>query len=262
MLASEPGNERAWFLYAKVAENRQKAIQCLEKVLEINPFNSVANRDLEMLEQRQSASSVHASSRAEVSNLPKRQAASGGGIPRWVWYLAGGLTALFFLACSVFLAVPLLKPAESKGAAPIVAPPTVVPVPTNDCDCAQANAYLDATYARFDVISAQLKTIEEARDFSQIDFFTYSAEAKALYKEQLSESPPACEQAFHTKTISLLWNWQQSMQYAADEQYDAVRVFLQGFTDEFAALLSEGEKLGKELQLKGCIRDPDAKPNL
>ncbi|MFZ5909357.1 MAG: tetratricopeptide repeat protein [Chloroflexota bacterium] len=265
VLKSEPGNERAWFLYAKVAESRQKSIQALEKVVEINPFNSVASRDLELLKQRQAASSGGQSPQPSVSRSRSPLPSEKGGVPAWVWMAGAGLLGLLLLGCLGLLLIPGLSLPAAKPVASVAAPPVVQPTPTEDCNCAQATAYLDATYARFDIISSQLKAIEDALDanrLSQVDFFSYSAEAKALYGEQLNQPAPPCVQTFHTKTVSLLWNWQQSMQYAADEQYDAVDVFLQSFADEFAAVLSEGEKLGEKLQLQGCIQDPDSKPSL
>jgi hypothetical protein len=263
VLKSEPENERAWFLYAKVAESRQKSIQALEKVLEINPFNSVASRDLELLKQRQAASPGGQSSQVSVPQPQTPLPFAKGGIPAWVWVAGAGLLGLLLLGCLGLLLLPSLPILGAQPVASVVAPPVVQPTPTEDCNCAQAIAYMDATIARFDLISAQIESIETTIDTSgvaQVDFYTFSAEAKALYKGQLGESPPPCLQAFHTKTISLLWNWQQSMQYAADGQYDAVDVFLQGFTDEFAALESEGQTLDEKL--RGCIQDPGSKPNL
>ncbi|MFZ5820553.1 MAG: tetratricopeptide repeat protein [Chloroflexota bacterium] len=263
VLKTEPGNERAWFLYAKIAESRQKSIQALEKVLEINPFNSVASRDLEALEQRQAASLAGQSPQTPVPRPQTPPPAAKGGLPAWVWMAGAGFLGLLLLGCVGLLLIPSLTILNTKPVASVAAPPVVQPTPTEDCNCAQAIAYMDATIARFDVISYQLESIEttiDTSDITQVDFYTFSSEAKALYKDQLGESPPSCLQAFHTKTVSLLWNWQQSMQYAADGQYDAVNVFLQGFTDEFAALESEGQSLDEKL--RGCIQEPGSNPNL
>ena len=45
VLAREPRNEMAWLLLAHVAQSRQQALRCLERVLAINPDNSTARRE-------------------------------------------------------------------------------------------------------------------------------------------------------------------------------------------------------------------------
>jgi len=46
VLTGEPRNEAAWLLLARVAQTRQQARQCLERVLAINPNNATARRKL------------------------------------------------------------------------------------------------------------------------------------------------------------------------------------------------------------------------
>lgn len=249
VLESEPENERAWFLYAKVAESRDRSIASLEKVLEINQFNTVASRDLERLRARQSDRTLYSTAKHKL--------------PAWVWLSGAVLIGLLMFGCVGFLLNSNWLFQDVPLAVTVAVSPVVQPTPTSDCDCTQAIKYLDNTIARYEIIASQIDSIETAIDanrLAQVDFFAYSAQAKSLYKEQLSEAPPPCLHAFQTKTVSLLWNWQQSMQYAASGQYDAVDIFLQGFIDEFTALESEGQKLEKKLQ--GCIQDPSLRPSL
>jgi hypothetical protein len=182
----------------------------------------------------------------------------------WIWAIVAGFAGITAIACfgSIVLASKLWPGA--KPSSPISAQPPVFSTPTSDCTCALATGYLDKTFSRFDSISTQIVSIESASEdgsFLQLNFAAYSSEAKTIYKEQLIESPPSFLQAFQNKTISLLWNWQQTMEYAADGQYDAVELFIQGFLDDFSALESEGERLLEE-ELNACMMDPDSRPNL
>ena len=167
----------------------------------------------------------------------------------WVWVIVAAFAGITVIACfgSIVLAGafwPSPQPSSS-----ITAQPFVLSTPTSDCTCALATGYLDKTFSRFDSISTQIVNIESASEdgsLLQLNFAAYSSEAKAIYREQLGETPPSCLQAYQNKTVSLLWNWQQTMEYAAGGQYDAVELFIQGFLDDFSALESEGERLLKK----------------
>ena len=167
----------------------------------------------------------------------------------WIWTIVAGFAGITAIACfgSIVLASTLWPGA--KPSSPISAQPPIFSTPTSNCTCTRATGYLDKTFSRFDSI------------LSQLNFAAFSSEAKTIYKEQLTESPLSCLHAFQNKTISLLWNWQQTMEYAADGQYDAVELFIQGFLDDFSALESEGERLLEE-ELNACMMDPDSGPNL
>ncbi len=43
----DPNNEEILLLFAQIAQKREHAIQCYERVLEINPYNEIANRALD-----------------------------------------------------------------------------------------------------------------------------------------------------------------------------------------------------------------------
>jgi hypothetical protein len=265
ILKVEPNNDAAWYLYAKIAETRQISIQCLVKVLEINPSHTRARQDLGRFKGEGFISpdpqehNLH--SQAGQRTLDKQRPKK---LPIWIWVIVAGFVGIAAIACLGYfvLAGALLPGAQPSG--PITAQPLVFSTPTSDCTCTRAASYLDKTFSRFDSISTQILSIENAYDdddWYRLNFAAFSSEAKTIYKEQLTESPPSCLQAFQNKTISLLWNWQQTMEYAAGGQYDAADLFIQGFMDDFSALESEGERLLKE-ELNGCIMDPDSGPNL
>jgi hypothetical protein len=265
ILKVEPNNDAAWYLNAKIAETRQMSIHCLEKVLEINPSHARASQDLERFKSESSVSQkpmgVSLHSHTRQGNPNKQQSKR---VPIWVGIIVAGFAGIFAIACfaSLVLAGALWPSAQPSN--PITTQPLVLSTPTSDCMCALATGYLDKTFSRVDAIYTQILNIESAYEdgsLLQLNFVAFSSEAKTIYKEQLTESPPSCLQAFQNKTVSLLWNWQQTMEYAAGGQYDAADLFIQGFMDDFSALESEGERLLQE-ELNGCIMDPDSGPNL
>ena len=266
ILKVEPNNEVAWYLYARIAETRQITIHCLEKVLEINPSHAQASQDLARF-TRESAPPSNAKEGSfqlhPMQGKPSKQRSKR--FPGWIWVIIAGLAGIIAIVCIGFIVVltGILSPA-AEPPIPVTAQPFVFTTPTSDCTCSQATAYLENTFSRIDTISAQIMIIESAFDdgsIFELNFAAFSSEAKTIYKAQLEETPPTCLQAFQNKTISLLWNWQQTMEYATNGQYDAVDVFFQGFMDDFNALESEGERLLQE-ELNGCIMDPNTGPNL
>lgn len=258
-LEVEPNNDAAWYLYARIAGDRQKSIYCLEKVLEINPSHERARQDLERFTQ--SSHENNPRSNAE-SKTPKEKRSTR--LTPWIWIIVAGFASVVGFGCLgyIFLA-GALTPGPLPSSA-VTVQPLVFSTPTSDCTCSQATGYLDKTFIRIDAISVQIMSIESAYDqgaLLQLNFAAFSSEAKTIYKEQLGEFPPPCLQAFQNKTVSLLWNWQQTMEYAATGQYDAADLFIQGFMDDFSALESEGRRLLEE-ELNGCILDPNSGPNL
>jgi tetratricopeptide (TPR) repeat protein len=259
VLEVEPNNDAAWFLYARIAGDMQKSIYCLKKVLEINPSHALAKQDLEKLspDPQNQISSSH--SRPAI---PEKQQPLV--LPGWVWVAVAGCIGIVAFACGGYIIFANAVLPSPQASVAITQQPLVLSTPTNDCTCSQATSYLDETFARVDTLSTQITSIEDAYDegaLFQLNFATFSSEARAIYKEQLGEVPPSCLQAFQNKTVSLLWNWQQTMEYAATGQYDAADLFIQGFMDDFSALESEGERLLEE-ELNGCIMDPNSGPNL
>lgn len=53
--ARDPDSEEIFLLFAQVAQKREHAIQCLQRVLEINPYNDFAHRALEKMQTRAGA---------------------------------------------------------------------------------------------------------------------------------------------------------------------------------------------------------------
>jgi len=265
ILEVEPNNDAAWYFYARIAENRQKSIDCLEKVLEINPSHVRASQDLERFKRE---STIFPNPKGKDLNShagqgkPNKQRSKR--LSGWIWIIVAGFAGVTAVACFgyIILAGALLPSVQHPS--PITAQQLIFSTPTSDCTCTRATGYLDKTFSRFDSISTQIMSIESAYEddnLSQLNFAAFSSEAKTIYKEQLTESPPSCLQAFQNKAVSLLWNWQQTMEYAAGDQYDAADLFIQGFMDDFSALESEGERLLKE-ELNGCIMEPNSGPNL
>lgn len=265
VLKAEPDNEAAWYLYAKIAETRQMSIHCLEKVLEINPSHARASQDLERFKGASSVSpppQEHNLPANTGQRTPNKQRSMR--LPVWILVMVTGFVSLVVIICIGYFvfAGALLPGAQPSN--PVTAQPLAVSTPTSDCSCARATGYLDKTFSRVDAISTQIMNIESAYEdgsLLQLNFAAFSSEAKTIYKEQLGESPPACLQAFQNKTVSLLWNWQQTMEYVANGQYGAADLFVQGFMDDFIALENEGERLLQE-ELNGCIVDPNSGPNL
>ncbi|MBN1450911.1 MAG: hypothetical protein JW963_07845 [Anaerolineales bacterium] len=265
ILKVEPNNDAAWYLYARIAENRQRSIYCLEKVLEINPSHVRASQDLERFKTDSQGSPPPQRQNLPVhtgEQTPKKQPSTK--FPVWILITVAGFASIVVIACIgyFFIAGALLPSAQPSSLA--TARPSVLSTPTSDCTCLQATVYLDETFSRVETIETQIMSIANAYEddtLFQLDFATFSSQAKAVYKEQQAETAPSCLQAFQNKTVSLLWNWQQTMEYAANGQYDAVDVFFQGFMDDFSALDSEANRLLEE-ELNGCIMDPDSGPNL
>jgi len=261
ILKVEPNNDAAWYLYAKIAETRQISIHCLKKVLEINPSHARASQDLERFKGEGLVSSDPHEPQAGQRTSNKQRSKK---LPIWIWVTVAGFIGIVAIACLGYFA---LAGALLPGAQPsrsITAQPPVFSTPTSDCTCLQATVYLDNTFSRVDTIETQIMSIASAYEddtLLQLDFASFSSQAKTTYKNQLGETAPSCLQAFQNKTVSLLWNWQQTMEYAANGQYDAVDVFFQSFMDDFSALESEAKRLLEE-ELNGCMMDPNSGPNL
>jgi tetratricopeptide (TPR) repeat protein len=258
ILKSDPRNEDAWVMYAYASDKKEQALYCLQKALDINPFNEKAQKALQKLQGQPAKPPVsHVASPSPVHPLRSKKS-KRAGFPTLltvalvvfigIGLLSGGVMAFMYLMPAVAPQTVML-PTPLPSSTP-VPPPT--PVPTeDDCNCQQANEYLNRTLARYDEMASEIATIEGAnRDVSSQVFLNFSALAAARYKVQLGETPPPCLETFQSKTVSLFWNWQQTMQYAANGQYDAANVFVQSFIEQIATLAEEGEKIMNSLQ--GC----------
>ena len=124
-----------------------------------------------------------------------------------------------------------------------------------NCNCELAIAYLGRLAQRYKQLEDDTNYIDEAISsgywISSYDFSALNGRAKMLYKEQVRDIPPPCLDSIHKNTISLFWNWQQVLEYAADEQYEETVIFLKSFSEKQAELDAEIEKTLGTL-LKDC----------
>jgi len=276
IIEADPNNETAWYLYAHVAENRQTAIYCLEKTLELNTSNQQARQELAHLQggtASQSSAPIATKENNSSANQPMHKRASTArtksqGIDqRYIIWGAAAVIGLVFVCGLVGLFV-IVQQLQARQVASVPSPlpgysltistptpplPQIASVPTQDasCSCAQATAYLNNTAQRYQVVGNDITTIEKAlqnQTISQLDFALLSGEARTLYHDQLQESSPPCLQPFQSKTIQMFWNWQQSMEYLAGGEYNTAQVFIQGFVEQMTALEGEGKKMRGLLQ--------------
>ncbi len=180
-----------------------------------------------------------------------------------IWGLAAGIGILFF--CGLAGLFVIVQQFQLTGQVATTtyssAIPTLTPLPQiagastqdSNCACDAAIAYLNRTAQRYRALNDDLTAVERAvqnQTITQLDFALLSGKARTLYHDQLAEIPPPCLQSFQSKTISMMWNWQQSMEYLAGGQYNTAEVFIQGFIDQVTALEDEGKKMRGLLQ--GC----------
>ncbi|MGQ0600320.1 MAG: hypothetical protein ACT4QE_01335, partial [Anaerolineales bacterium] len=45
-IQQEPRNEKAWFLLSEIVEDKQQVVQCLERVIRLNPSHAIATQKL------------------------------------------------------------------------------------------------------------------------------------------------------------------------------------------------------------------------
>jgi tetratricopeptide (TPR) repeat protein len=262
--------ESAWYLYAHIAENRQEAIYCLQKTLELNPNNERARRELDKLQAHQPApiiapapeprlpSSFSADSHPAPTPEPK-QNAPGKPQPKKssfnaeiLLWAGGGIFALCLLAVAAYF---LFGTYVTAAPPPPTTIPTVAIPPTiqSDCTCDQVNAYLEKTGSRYMSLEQDALYLDEAfthGTVGSVDYAALSGKARTIYKEQVAETPPPCLEGFHSKTVSLFWNWQQTMEYLGAGQYDAAQVFIDGFFEQITALEAEAQSVRDAIQ--GC----------
>lgn len=269
----DPNNETAWYLYAHVAENRQTAIYCLEKTLELNASNERARQELAHLQngtpsQTSAPPATGENNSSAIQPVHKRASVARtkpqGFDQRYIIWGAAAVIGFLFVCgiVGLFVTVQQLQARQlvslplPEYTLTIPAPtplPQIASVPTQDgsCNCAQATAYLNNTAQRYQIVGNDITTIEKAlqnQTISQLDFALLSGEARMLYHDQLTETPPPCLQSFQSKTIQMFWNWQQSMEYLAGGEYNAAQVFIQGFVEQMTALEGEGKKMRGLLQ--------------
>lgn len=55
VVKQEPDNAKVWLLLSQVADNQEQSVYCLNKALEIEPFNKPARMWLKMIKEEQAA---------------------------------------------------------------------------------------------------------------------------------------------------------------------------------------------------------------
>ncbi len=261
LLRQDLNNEAAWHLYAHIAASKADAIEALERVLALNPQNNQAKRELQKLSgspDQQNQSQRLTVSTAASAEHPKQRANSKSFLSDPVILITGGLIGLVVVGFLVYLVITNLPVASAA----ILQPPTPVPTtqqisptvpstPPTNCSCKEATDYLNRTLARFTQVYSDIDYIQSAMNAGTLQFFDLSVvngRAKALYQDQISETPPPCLQSFQSKSVSLFWDWQQSMEYMAKGQVNSASVFAQQFIQEVISLENEGSKLQDKLQ--------------
>ena len=78
ILKSDSQNEFAWLWMTKVVDTNEKRLDCLQKVLEINPRNEVAKRGIRQLQGKQSKA---------TKNIPKRK--NNNRLRIWLFAILG-----------------------------------------------------------------------------------------------------------------------------------------------------------------------------
>jgi tetratricopeptide (TPR) repeat protein len=76
VLTSNPSDESAWFVYAYATNDRAEAMECLGKVLELNPSNERARRDLDRLQYPQTKNPRQQAGMLSASASPRMQASA------------------------------------------------------------------------------------------------------------------------------------------------------------------------------------------
>lgn len=257
LIRQDPRNETAWHLYAHIAANKADAIESLEQVLSINPQNVQAQRELQKLSGAPDRNQPSASDKPITAENPQQRAAPKSFLSDPVILITGGLIGLVLIGFLCYLAVTSLTAASAALLPPpkptLPAQQTSPTAPSTDCSCKEAGDYLNRTLTRFTEVYVDIDHIQSALNDGTLQFIDLSimnGRAKTLYHDQVGETPPPCLQSFQTKSVSLFWDWQQSMEYLANGQFNAADVFIQQFIQEISALENEGSKLQNKLQ--GC----------
>lgn len=266
VLSQDSNNEWAWYVFAHTAKNRQEAIHSLEKVLEINPKNIRAKTELDQL-QEQATQQDHKNVSLQQPKYPqtsKNNNSNSSNSKKTISMFFGGCGVLAILiiiviGASFLFGSPFLQ--EIQTVTQIQTPtPLIILQPTpnalnDNCNCELATAYLERLVQRYDQLEDDTNYVNEAISsgywINSADFSALNGRAKMLYKEQVRDTPPPCLDSIHKNTISLFWNWQQALEYAADEQYEETVIFLQGFSEKYAELNAEIQKTLGTL-LKDC----------
>jgi hypothetical protein len=258
ILKESPQDERAWFLYAQVAETEEQCIFCLRKVLILNPSNSNAQQQLSIQLAKQldsdiqdnqmsiirvergehnstiqpgsqlSTRSTHLQKTGRVINVSPSKSAT---LNKFQVGVLGVLGLIIIAVISIgaiviggtygdyFGLVPTALPS------PTSLPKLVMPIPTptkSDCDCEDAKNYLNNTIRRIEEVKREAgiaSDIINTYPINQAAFAELSGTAKARYDYQHDEEPPRCLENFNMRVISMFYNWWQGLASTSNSDY-------------------------------------------
>jgi tetratricopeptide (TPR) repeat protein len=257
ILRKDPTNEMAWFLYAQIADSPEHAIVCLKKVLEYNPYNERARRELaklqpdNLLEKTASDKEWNYNSYVEKQEKTQTSAGKGSGVNWKIVIGIGGLIVVglmlaggFYLAPSLFPAKPTIAPLKSS---------LVQTATTGTCNCNEVNAYSDRTVQRFNTLVTDMDAIGGALNDNSITLEAVTqamGNAQARYEAQRRDTPPPCLDPFDKKMVIIFWNWQQALTSLQQGDNNAVIAFINDIVKQAGEIDAMIDEL--DLQLSGC----------
>ncbi|MBN1304510.1 MAG: tetratricopeptide repeat protein [Anaerolineales bacterium] len=196
LIAQNPRDVKAWFLFAHVAQKKEHAVQCLENVLKLDPQNKAARQKLDQLQGRLSSSPQQASQENPVAPIPNQlpeqkqlsSPGSGGSDPsnpagrkntttekreqkgsRTLIYIVGA--AAFLLFCCIGAALAAASQGEMNFTSPgSTSQPTVSPqiiynviqTNLNAANTENINLYMSTIHSKSPVYNDTLSTLQEA----------------------------------------------------------------------------------------------------
>lgn len=72
IIRDEPGETRAWFLLSQLVDTRDQAIQCMQRVLELEPENAQARRKLQEFQAMSGRNTVVNAAPGQESKAPQK----------------------------------------------------------------------------------------------------------------------------------------------------------------------------------------------
>ena len=280
-------DERAWFLYAQVAETEEQCIFCLQKVLILNPSNANARLQLSVQLAKQldsdiqdnqmsiiqvergehnstippgsqlSTRSTHLQKTGRVINVSPAKSVTLNKFQVGVL----GVLGLFIIAViSIGVIVIGTTYGDYFGLVPIALPsPTsfpklVMPIPTptkSDCDCEDAKNYLDNTIRRIEEVKRDADTasnILNSYPFNPAAFAELAGAAKARYDYQHEEEPPRCLESFNVRVISMFYNWWQGFASITNNDYQFAEYSFKTSLEKWGEVNGEATELLNKLQ--------------
>jgi len=216
ILRKDPTNESAWFLYARIADTPEHAIVCLKKVLEYNPYNERARRELEKLQPDKLLEKTASDKEWDYNSYMDKQETGAvkkkSGVNRKLILGIGAVIVIGGIIAGGLFFARKLFPAQAT-VAPLRA--NIASAPTTDtCSCAEAKAYSDRTLQHFNDLVDEMDAIGGALNNGSLGSDSVAAamaKAELRYDEQRRETPPPCLEPFDKKIVIIFWNWQQAL---------------------------------------------------